>query len=109
MIEIVIFGTARTVVTQRELLERLVKKYKIKPGFNRDIAHTNRWGPGDGIESLICCHYELEGATTHGVKEDFPFLVEAMALGGVYLECPECAKRRFWEKQAEALASTISA
>ena len=68
-------------------------------GFNKNVFVTP-WQKFEGGDLLVCQHMKLSGK---GNWEHFQ--ADALLLPGVYLDCPEHAKRRLLVDHEKALAT----
>jgi hypothetical protein len=113
-VELVVLGTGLANAVHTRNLAELIEKYSLA-GFDESFTHNHVWSTGrlkdeqeDESLRLMCTHFRIEGFSVMGAStspEGKRFLVEAMKLPGVYMECPECCKRSFWEENERALES----
>ena len=103
MTQLVILGSVNLQLKQFKALQRLATQHQLPPV---KAEFDKRWTPGR--EGLLCSHLEVIGITV-GLAASRPFLIAAMKLPGVYMECPEHCKRKFWEQNEATLAEQSGA
>ena len=103
MVGIVFLGTNSLFSSQMGMVNRLLTLYGL-PVLGGRPMETKPWMATSSAfvepDAFSCRHYEVDipGLLSSASEPQKLFLVEVAKVPGVYInECPEHAKRRFWE------------
>lgn len=98
-IELIVYGPHEVLANREVELNILADKCGLKRPVD---GNTTPWAVSfAGGTALACVHKTMEGllAGDYTPKNVQAFLIEAMKLPGVFLECPEHTKRKFWTEE----------
>jgi hypothetical protein len=107
MTKLIFVGSDRLLAIQKRQVEALLKLYELS-AIPEQTPETEIWFGELGQDGEIfgCNHYELDipGLFASAAMNEKLFLAEVAKVAGVYIdECPEHAKRRFWQQNEHEL------